>query len=145
MPSAPSASVPYGSLDEPAIPAQIPRYVHSMNPESQRSHPLRGNEPQREYGPEYGEHMRDTPGCQQDLVLDYLASLGFLVVNSHRVPRWFVWALVELLLGAYMKRRSQHVLSRGDTINHQRTTGIPCAMRAHFSPRQTVSSSRKRP
>ena len=101
--------------------------MHSTNRESQRSRPLRGNEPQRAYAPEYGEHMRNTPDCQ-DLVLDHLSSLGFLAVNGHRAMRWFVCALVELLLGAYIKHRSQHVRNCGDTINYHRTTGIPRAL-----------------
>ena len=86
--------------------------------------PLRGNDA---YAPEYGEHVRDAPDSQ-DLVLDHLPSLGFLAVDCHRALRWFVGALVELLLSPYIKHRNQHVRNCGDIVNHRRTTGIPCAL-----------------
>ena len=128
IPSAPSASVPYGTLDEPEILLlSSDRRSDSslLKVEGVKAKGFSGASDEcgsevHSYVPEYREHMRNAPDCQ-DLVLDHLATFCFVAVDGHNVRRWFLRALVELLLRAYIKHRSQHIRNymRSPPINHQ--------------------------
>ena len=146
IPSAPRASVPYGSLDEPEILLSSDTRSDSslLNPGEKKAKGVSGTSDEggseaHSYVPEYGEHMRNAPDCE-DLVLDYLTTLCFVAVDGHNVRRWSLRALVELLLRAYIKHRSQHVRNYAAT-NYQSPKQRPELGLTHFFRRQTVDSS----
>lgn len=155
IPSAPSASVPYGSLDEPEMlfssDTRSDSSLFNSTKGGRKGKSQKGKKgscqwsrPAERSGydghaPEQGEHVRKaTHG--QDLVLDHLAALGLVTIDWHHGRWWFVCALVELLLGAYIEHCSQHVRDCGErsTIDEQeQKTGA----RTHSFRRRKVNSS----
>ena len=129
MPSAPSASVPYGSLDEPEILLSSDTRSDSSLPYIEYSIFI-----ERRNAPKQREKVRHTPDGQ-DLILDHLASFGKITVNGRCTRRGgpLRTALHEFLLRAYIEHRREHIRNC-QPVNDDRPRKKQKTSSALFSP-----------